>query len=209
MNRFLAYDALPLLSLTPSAMPPPSSSSSYLRALCLLLLSARSAFAAIAVTAPASPPSSDANVVYSNFLGLSLELSFINYYFGNSTAEIPQPFVKYLSTLHAHGSGQPVRIRLGGNSMDSSTYVPGQSDIIQFTDPNANWNDQPVNFGPQLFDVMKGVSSAVGGAQYLIGRSLSFLGSFEFRLGHGCNVDAHEADFCPRSSPRVESAAAE
>ncbi len=150
----------------------PSSSFFHLRTLCLLL-SARSAFAAIAVSAPANPPAADANVVYSNFLGLSLELSFINYYFGNTTAEIPQPLVKYLSTLHAHGSGKPVRIRLGGNSMDSSTYVPGQSDIIQFTNPNANWNDQPVNYGPQLFDVMKGVSSAVGGAQYLIGRSFA------------------------------------
>ncbi|TFK81509.1 glycoside hydrolase family 79 protein [Polyporus arcularius HHB13444] len=149
----------------------PSSSFFHLRTLCLLL-SARSAFAAIAVSAPANPPAADANVVYSNFLGLSLELSFINYYFGNTTAEIPQPLVKYLSTLHAHGSGKPVRIRLGGNSMDSSTYVPDQSDIIQFTNPNANWNDQPVNYGPQLFDVMKGVSSAVGGAQYLIGLSL-------------------------------------
>ncbi|KAI0751549.1 glycoside hydrolase family 79 protein [Daedaleopsis nitida] len=137
-----------------------------------LLLSAQTALAAIAVQAPASAPGSDANVVYSNFLGLSLELSFINYYFGNSTDQIPQPVVNYLSSLHAHGSGKPVRIRLGGNSMDSSTYVPGQKDIIEFTDPNANWNDQPVNYGPQLFDVMKGVSSAVGGAQYLIGLSL-------------------------------------
>ncbi|RPD66740.1 hypothetical protein L226DRAFT_476575 [Lentinus tigrinus ALCF2SS1-7] len=150
-------------------MPP--SSPWCLRALCLLL-SASSAFAAIAVTPPASPPAADANVVYSNFLGLSLELSFINYYFGNTTAEIPQPVINYLSTLHAHGSGKPVRIRLGGNSMDSSTYVPNQPDIIEFTDPTANFNDQPVNYGPQLFDVMKGVSSAVGGAQYLIGLSL-------------------------------------
>lgn len=129
----------------------------------------QAAHAAVAVASPASPPPANANVVYSNFMGVSLELSFINYYFGNSTDQIPQPVVSYLSALQARGSGKPVRLRLGGNSMDSSTYVPSQPDIIEFTDPNANSNDQPVNFGPQLFDVMKGVSTAVGGAQFLIG----------------------------------------
>ncbi|KAI0772045.1 glycoside hydrolase family 79 protein [Trametes elegans] len=128
--------------------------------------------AAVQLTTPSSPPTPDANVVYSNFMGISLELSFINYYFGNSTDQIPQPVLKYFSDLHARGSGKPLRLRLGGNSMDSSTYVPNQQEIIQFTDPNANSNDQPVNYGPQLWEVMKGVSSAVGGAQYLIGLSL-------------------------------------
>ena len=142
---------------------------SLLRALCLLA-AVNSAYAAVAITPPAAPPSANANVVYSNFLGISLELSFINYYMGNTTDQIPAPFVKYLSTLQQHASGKPVRLRLGGNSMDSSTYVPNQPDIIEFTDPNANSNDQPVNYGPQLFEVMKGVSSQVGGAQYLIGR---------------------------------------
>ncbi|KAH9900021.1 glycoside hydrolase family 79 protein [Cubamyces lactineus] len=130
------------------------------------------ALAAIALSPPSSPPGSDANVVYSNFLGISLELSFINYYFGNTTDQIPQPVVKYLSTLKARASGQPLRLRLGGNSMDSSTYVPNQQQIIQFTDPNADFDDQPVDYGPQLFDVMNGMSSAVGGAQYLVGLSL-------------------------------------
>ncbi|KAH9849982.1 glycoside hydrolase family 79 protein [Lenzites betulinus] len=142
--------------------------------LCLVspLLYTHSVHAAVAVTAPASAPPSDANVVFSNFMGVSLELSFINYYFGNSTDQIPQPVVNYLSALKARGSGKPVRLRLGGNSMDSSTYVPSQPDIVEFTDPNANSNDQPVNYGPQLFSVMKGVSTAVGGAQFLIGLSL-------------------------------------
>ncbi len=137
-------------------------------ALCLLA-SIRSAFAAVAVTAPTNPPSVDANVVFSNFMGISMELSFINYYMGNSTDQTPAPFIKYLSTLQQHASGKPVRLRLGGNSMDSSTYVPNQQSIIQFTDPNANSNDQPVNYGAQLFEVMKGISTQVGGVQYLIG----------------------------------------
>ncbi|CDO71397.1 Glycoside Hydrolase Family 79 protein [Trametes cinnabarina] len=141
--------------------------------LCFALpLVTQTALAAVAISSPSSPPAANANVVYSNFLGISLELSFINYYFGNSTDQIPQPVIKYLSALQSRASGQPVRLRLGGNSMDSSTYVPSQQEIIQFTNPNANFNDQPVNYGPQLFDVMKGVSSAVGGAQYLIGLSL-------------------------------------
>ncbi|KAI0677049.1 glycoside hydrolase family 79 protein [Trametes maxima] len=148
-------------------------SAALVRLLCLASsLYTQSALAAVAISSPSSPPSAGANVVYSNFLGISLELSFINYYFGNSTDQIPRPVVKYLSTLQARASGQPVRLRLGGNSMDSSTYVPDQQEIIQFTDPNANSNDQPVNYGAQLFEVMKGVSSAVGGAQYLIGLSL-------------------------------------
>lgn len=53
--------------------------------------------------------------------------------------------------------------------MDSSTYVPNQSDIVEFTNPNANSNDQPVNYGQQLFQVMNAVSDRVGGAEYLIG----------------------------------------
>lgn len=54
--------------------------------------------------------------------------------------------------------------------MDSSTYVPSQPNIIQFTDPTANVNDQPVNYGSQLFDVMNAVSDKVGGVEYLIGK---------------------------------------
>ena len=159
--------------MSPSLFSPRSArpwTHTLLHTLCLLA-SAHTTSAAIAVTPP-PPPRADANVVYSNFLGLSLELSFINYYFGNSTAEIPQPVVRYLSALHAHGSGKPVRIRLGGNSMDSSTYVPGQQgSLIQFTDPGANVNDQPVDFGPQLFDVMNAMNEDVGGISYLIGES--------------------------------------
>ena len=137
---------------------------------CLLLASClTTTLGAVQVAPPAAPPGDNVTTVFSNFFGISLELSFINYYFGNSTAEIPQPVVRYLSALHAHGSGKPVRIRLGGNSMDSSTYVPGQEEAVVFTDPNANSNDQPVDYGPQLFDVMRGVSAAVGGAEYLIG----------------------------------------
>ncbi|KAI0082446.1 glycoside hydrolase family 79 protein [Panus rudis PR-1116 ss-1] len=125
---------------------------------------------AIPVTPPQTPPSNNVTVVYPNFLGISLELSFINYYFGNNSNEVPLPFINYLSSIKS--PDRPVRLRLGGNSMDSSTYVPTQQEITQFTNPNANSNDQPVNYGPALFDVMNKVSDSVGGAEYLIGLSL-------------------------------------
>ncbi|EIN10839.1 hypothetical protein PUNSTDRAFT_85214 [Punctularia strigosozonata HHB-11173 SS5] len=113
------------------------------------------------------------NVVHPNFLGLSIELSFINLYFGNDTSSIPQPIRNYLSAIKVRtGSSLPVRIRLGGNSMDSSTYVPDQSTMLVFTDPTANFNDQPVNFGPVLYDVMKQVSDDVDGISYVVGLSL-------------------------------------
>lgn len=59
--------------------------------------------------------------------------------------------VNYLSAIRNHTGAQPIRLRLGGNSMDSATYVANQTDILVFTDPNANPNDQPVNFGPVLW----------------------------------------------------------
>ncbi|KAI0643529.1 hypothetical protein C8Q79DRAFT_1012806 [Trametes meyenii] len=101
--------------------------------------------AAVVVLPPSSPPTVIDNVVYSDFLGISIEHSFVSYYFGNSTDQTPPAVIKYLSALN-------------------SAYVPDQTEIIQVTDPNANSNDRPVNYGPQLFEVMKSVSSAVNGA---------------------------------------------
>ena len=126
--------------------------------------------ATIQVSPPSQPPAGDAiATVYPNFLGISLELSFINTYFGNSSDQVPTAMVNYLSAIRNRTLDKPVRLRLGGNSMDSSTYVPDQSDIIEFTNPNANSNDQPVNYGPALFDVMNAVNDKAGGTEYLIG----------------------------------------
>lgn len=90
---------------------------------------------------------------------------------GNGTSNIPKPFLNYLSALRSRsGPNRPLRLRIGGNSMDSSTYVPSQtSPMIQLTNSQANVNDQPVNYGPVLWDVVKLVAQNVGGAQYLIG----------------------------------------
>jgi hypothetical protein len=85
----------------------------------------------------------------------------------------------------------PLRIRIGGNSMDGyvyglpgylnlnlirrrSTYVPEQSTPIKLTDPDAYYNDVPVDFGPLLFDIMNGMSDKVGAMQCMIGLSMRF-----------------------------------
>jgi hypothetical protein len=41
--------------------------------------------------------------------------------------------------------------------------------MVQLKDGAANANNQPVNYGPVLWDVMKTVATNVGGAQYLVG----------------------------------------
>lgn len=54
--------------------------------------------------------------------------------------------------------------------MDSSTYLPDQkSPMVQLKTGAANANNQPVNYGPELWNVMKKVASDVGGAEYLVG----------------------------------------
>lgn len=61
-------------------------------------------------------------------------------------------------------------MRIGGNSADDSTYVPSQTSAMeQFTSSAANANDQPVDYGPVLWDVLNKVASDIGGAAYLIG----------------------------------------
>lgn len=56
--------------------------------------------------------------------------------------------------------------------MDSSTYVPDQKPLIIQTDPDAYFNDVPVNFGPVFFDVMNAMYDAVGSMQFIIGLSM-------------------------------------
>lgn len=55
--------------------------------------------------------------------------------------------------------------------MDSSTFNESQTQFSVFTNPSANWNDQPVNYGPLVFKVMDAVGKRLGGAEYLIGRT--------------------------------------
>ncbi|TFY75759.1 hypothetical protein EWM64_g8253 [Hericium alpestre] len=140
-----------------------------------LLLSSASYVAAqgspVQVNVP-STPSTD-HVVNPNFLGISLELSALDIYFGNDSSSTPQPVLNYLTALNmANATGFPYRLRIGGNSMDSSTFVPSQTgQFLNFTDPNANFNDQPVTYGPVFFEILNKVSDSIG-AEYLLGLSL-------------------------------------
>lgn len=78
----------------------------------------------------------------------------------------------YLSNIRARMSN-PLRIRVGGNGMDSSTYVPTQTDqMIHLTDPDAYFNDIPADFGPVLFEVMNTMADNVGSMEFIIGLSM-------------------------------------
>jgi len=145
------------------------------RLICILAfalgLSTVAAADSITVSVPSTAPTH--NVVQSNFLGISLELSFMDEYFGNDTSTIPATVLTYLSAIRSRTGNTPLRLRVGGNSMDSSVYVPGQSSpMVQMLQTAANANDQAVNYGPMLWDVLKKVADGVGGAEYLIGLSL-------------------------------------
>ncbi|KAJ3724281.1 hypothetical protein DFJ43DRAFT_1090436 [Lentinula guzmanii] len=148
----------------------------------------------VQLTIPSSP--SLGNVVASNFFGISFELSFMNEYFGNDTNTIPQSMLNYLSEIRSRTGSNNVRIRVGGNSGDVSTYVPSQtSPMLVLTDPNANSNNQPVNYGPMLWEVMEKVSEEVNGVQYLIGLTINSTNTDSVIAGDaartlGSNLDA-------------------
>ncbi|CAA7260045.1 unnamed protein product [Cyclocybe aegerita] len=125
----------------------------------------------IQILVPSSPTSS--HVIQQNFLGISLELSFMDEYFGNDTSTIPPTVINYLTALRSRVGNTPFRMRVGGNSMDSSIYVPEQtSPMVQLVGDAANANNQPVNYGPVVWDVLDKIASDIGGASYLLGLSL-------------------------------------
>lgn len=84
---------------------------------------------------------------------------------------MPNAMQNYLSNLRAR-LYNPLRIRVGGNSMDASTYVPAQKNMITLTDSSAYFNDEPTDFGPVLFEVMNAMSAKVGSMQFIIGLSM-------------------------------------
>lgn len=103
-------------------------------------------------------PSGDLNVVSDNFLGISWELFPMNYLCGfcdfvcrsrtklanwlggESPETMPNAMKNYLSNIKARMSN-PLRIRVGGNSMDGSQYVASQLNMISLTDGDAYYND--------------------------------------------------------------------
>lgn len=158
----------------------PASAHSFLRYFSLFLLvlfnlssCARSAsLSPVDVVIPQDATSqSPFTVVQDNFLGISFELNSFDTLWGETPLTMPNPMQNYLANLRARIQS-PLRIRVGGNSMDSSTFVPDQSQMIILTDPNAYFNDVPVDFGPTFFDVLNSMADIVGEMDFIITLSM-------------------------------------
>ncbi|KAJ7098333.1 hypothetical protein C8R44DRAFT_888957 [Mycena epipterygia] len=128
-----------------------------------------------AMKIPLAPAST--HTVLSNFLGISFELSFIPNYLGNDSSTIPQPMVNYLAGIRARTGDSSVRVRIGGNSADSSTYLESQTTpMAVLNNPHANSDDESVNYGPAIWAALAKVAQMAGGVDYLIGMSLQING---------------------------------
>ncbi|KIK62124.1 glycoside hydrolase family 79 protein [Collybiopsis luxurians FD-317 M1] len=127
----------------------------------------------ITVTFPEAPPhNATLNVVKDNFLGVSYELASFDTLWGTTADAVPEAMQNYMHNLNRRTSN-PLRIRVGGNAMDGSTYVPSMTDkMLVLTDPNAYFNDQPTDFGPVLFDVLNAMADKAGEMQFIIGLSM-------------------------------------
>jgi len=56
--------------------------------------------------------------------------------------------------------------------MDVSTYNKSQTLFLNVTNSGAQKDHIPVTFGPTLLNVMSKVSKDIGGAEYMMGRSM-------------------------------------
>ena len=75
----------------------------------------------------------------------------------------------YLSNVRARMTN-PLRIRIGGNSMDDSVFNSTQAEMIVYTGAALSPHDQPVSYGPVFYDVLGDLAPKIGGAEYLIGK---------------------------------------
>ncbi|KAK0470434.1 putative glycoside hydrolase [Desarmillaria tabescens] len=124
------------------------------------------------VTFPEQAPNGTTNAVADNFLGISFELSSFDTLWGSTVDTIPDAMVNYLHNINVRTSA-PLRIRVGGNGMDGSTYVgSSMTKMLELTDPDAYFNDIPVNFSRVLFDIMNAMYDEVEPMQFIIGLSM-------------------------------------
>jgi hypothetical protein len=140
---------------------------------------------------PSQPPATArSNVVYDNFLGISWELSSFDTLWGSNTSTIPSAMQNYLSNIRARMQND-LRIRVGGNGMDASTYDPSLKDVmLTIPNPEAYFNEIPVIFGPVFFDVMNEMQSRVGGMHFMLGVSTRH--PEEFSMGIKLTQDAKD-----------------
>jgi hypothetical protein len=81
----------------------------------------------------------------------------------------PQPFLNYLENYNELLPDIPLRLRIGGNSVDSSIFDESQTQFSIPSDSSTNADDQPVSYGPLVFKVMDAVAERLGGVDYLFG----------------------------------------
>ncbi|KAF9478873.1 hypothetical protein BDN70DRAFT_807983 [Pholiota conissans] len=124
------------------------------------------------VTFPDTPPASAlANIVEDHFIGVSYELSTFDTLWGKSVDKQPFAMQNYMGNLAARMS-KPLRIRIGGNGMDGSTYFPNMTTVLEPAEDDPYFNDIPVNFGPAFFDILNGMANKAGEMQFFIGLSM-------------------------------------
>ncbi|KAJ2912475.1 hypothetical protein MD484_g7937, partial [Candolleomyces efflorescens] len=152
----------------------------------LVFLSVNSALCAhptVRVNVPDQPPSTAAHAIEENFIGISFELSPFDTLWGTSSKQLPAAMQNYLHNLIARMPGKPLRIRIGGNGMDGSTYVRKLKSVLQIQDPSAYFNDIPVEFGAKFFELLNGMTDKVGPMQFTIGLSMrNIKGNFDDSL---------------------------
>ncbi|KJA16426.1 glycoside hydrolase family 79 protein [Hypholoma sublateritium FD-334 SS-4] len=128
--------------------------------------------ASLNVTFPENPPASALmNVIEDHFIGVSFELSPFDTLWGESVSRQPTAMQNYMHNLAARMS-KPLRIRIGGNGMDGSTYIPTMTSVLEQAEADPYFNDIPVNFGPMFFEILNGMADKVGPMQFLIGLSM-------------------------------------
>ncbi|KAF9556941.1 hypothetical protein CPC08DRAFT_710755, partial [Agrocybe pediades] len=139
-----------------------------------------SAFAApeINITFPERPTAELLpHVVEDNFIGVSYELSSFDSLWGKTVKKQPAAMQNYMGNLAARMS-KPLRIRLGGNGMDASRYVPSLKVPIEITD-DSNFQTIRTNFGPRLVDILDGMMQKVGKMQFYLALSTLFPDGFD------------------------------
>ncbi|KAF9556949.1 hypothetical protein CPC08DRAFT_70930 [Agrocybe pediades] len=144
----------------------------------LLLPSALAASQIINITFPEKPTATlIPNVVEDHFIGVSYELSPFDSLWGKSVTRQPAAMQNYMANLAARMS-KPLRIRLGGNGMDSSRYIPTLTTPLQVID-DTGFNTIRTNFSPKLVDILDGMMQKVGKMQFYLGLSTVYPDGFD------------------------------
>ena len=81
-----------------------------------------------------------------------------------------------------------MRLRIGGNSMDSSTYVFNQPNMITIQGPVTNIHDIQVTYGPLMLDTLVRLGDEIGGAQWLVGLSLININNIDATVALAVNA---------------------